>query len=105
MLKCREATHLLSERLERDLSLGERMSLQVHTLICSGCRNFGHQMTALRVISQTYAAGTYEAEPSDGSDTPPTPPAGQAPNPDAGVGDIEEDPIPDQAADPHKKID
>lgn len=63
MLKCREATRLLSERLERDLSLGERLNIRVHTLMCSGCRNFGHQMETLRVISHTYAAGSYEADP------------------------------------------
>lgn len=48
MLTCRQATHLLSERLDRPLSLRERLNLRVHLLICRGCRNFGRQMTFLR---------------------------------------------------------
>lgn len=57
MLKCQAATRLLSERLERELALRERMDLRVHTLMCSSCRNFGRQVGVLRTISRAYASG------------------------------------------------
>jgi len=32
----------------------------VHVLICSGCRNFGKQMDALRQITRAYVKGANE---------------------------------------------
>jgi len=57
MKNCREITRLLSEAQERELTLGERASLRIHTAICSGCRNFGRQMNVLRGISRAYSQG------------------------------------------------
>lgn len=57
MLNCREVTQLFSEAQERKLGLKEKLSLQVHTMMCSGCRNFGSQMQILRQIARTYAKG------------------------------------------------
>ncbi len=54
MMNCKDATRLLSEKQDRPLSKKEQMSLKFHTLICSACRNFGHQMQALSVFSQHY---------------------------------------------------
>lgn len=57
MLNCHNATQLLSEAQERKLGLGERISLNIHLVICDGCRNFGKQMQTLRKISRVYAKG------------------------------------------------
>lgn len=46
-MKCRDATQLMSERLDRPLGGGERLQLGLHLLICRGCRNFGDQMRFL----------------------------------------------------------
>ena len=54
MLKCQQATQLLSEQLERPLSRGEVWSLRLHTSLCKSCRNFGKQMPQLRQILQAY---------------------------------------------------
>jgi len=48
MLSCREATRLVSQGLDRELDLGERVSLRVHLAICLGCRRAGRQMEFLR---------------------------------------------------------
>jgi predicted anti-sigma-YlaC factor YlaD len=48
MLNCKQATALLSQRMERKLGPGERLSLKMHLVMCSGCRNFGRQMDFLR---------------------------------------------------------
>ncbi|MBM6550778.1 zf-HC2 domain-containing protein [Marinomonas ostreistagni] len=54
MMKCTEATQLLSEKLDRPLSTKEKVSLGMHTAMCPACRQFGKQMSALREITQRY---------------------------------------------------
>lgn len=60
MLNCQQVTRLISESQERTLSLGERMPLNMHVMMCSGCRNFGKQMQMLRQISRAYVKGDNE---------------------------------------------
>ena len=48
MLSCREATRLVSQGLDRELALGERIALRVHLAICTGCRNVDRQLSFLR---------------------------------------------------------
>jgi len=38
MLSCKEATELISQGMDRRLSLAERIGLHLHLLICRGCR-------------------------------------------------------------------
>ena len=47
MLKCSEATRLLSDELERPLTRAQSFALRLHVLMCSGCRNFGAQIRFL----------------------------------------------------------
>ncbi|MBI3285611.1 MAG: zf-HC2 domain-containing protein [Burkholderiales bacterium] len=60
MLNCQNATRLMSEVQERELGMKERMSLKVHVMMCSGCRNFGQQMQTLRQAMRAYASGADE---------------------------------------------
>ena len=55
MMNCQEATRLMSESQERSLSMREKATLQLHTAMCSGCRNFGRQMHTLRDMMNRYA--------------------------------------------------
>jgi hypothetical protein len=48
MLACREVSRLVSQGLDRELGLGERVALRLHFVICEGCRNFHRQMRFLR---------------------------------------------------------
>jgi predicted anti-sigma-YlaC factor YlaD len=48
MLSCKEAGMLLSQALDRRLSLRERLALRLHLAICEGCRRFERQMAFLR---------------------------------------------------------
>jgi len=59
-MNCREATQLMSASQERELSLAERMSLGVHTMMCKGCHNYKQQMGTLRTITRAYAKGKNE---------------------------------------------
>ena len=47
-LSCREASRLLSQGQDRELSLGERAALQAHLAICRGCRTLNAQIELLR---------------------------------------------------------
>jgi hypothetical protein len=40
MLSCRNATRLISDRMDRSLSCGERVRLGVHLLLCPPCQRF-----------------------------------------------------------------
>jgi hypothetical protein len=45
---CKEIHRLVSEGLDRDLSLVERMGLRVHLVYCDACTNFNGQMNLIR---------------------------------------------------------
>ncbi|SBS25986.1 hypothetical protein MSP8886_00458 [Marinomonas spartinae] len=53
-MNCKQATQLLSEKLDRPLNAKEKVSLGVHTTICISCRRFSHQVEELRTISKRY---------------------------------------------------
>ena len=57
MLNCREVTRLLSESQDRTLGLTERMTVKIHLMMCTGCRNFGVQMDTLRQMARAYVKG------------------------------------------------
>ena len=57
MLNCRQATRLCSEQRDRPLSLGERIALQVHTLICAHCANFHKQLDFLTLAARRFREG------------------------------------------------
>lgn len=54
MMNCKDATHLMSEALDRPLGRGERLRLRVHLLFCSGCRAFRQQMGFLRLATRRF---------------------------------------------------
>jgi hypothetical protein len=47
-LSCCEASRLISESLDRELTRRERWSLRVHTLLCTACQRFARQTTMIR---------------------------------------------------------
>lgn len=57
MLSCKEVTALCSRELEVPLVLGEKISLGMHLMMCSGCTNYRKQMSLLRDFSKVYADG------------------------------------------------
>lgn len=69
MLSCKEVTEICSQEMERPLVLRERLFLQAHLLMCSGCTNFRTQMKTLRQVMRSYADG--QAIPSNQGEDPP----------------------------------
>lgn len=47
-LSCREASRLISESLDRELTWRERWSLRLHTVLCGACREFARQSRWIR---------------------------------------------------------
>jgi predicted anti-sigma-YlaC factor YlaD len=45
---CREVHQLVSERMDRVLTLIERARVSAHLLVCPGCTRFDEQMQLLR---------------------------------------------------------
>jgi len=66
MLRCKEATHLLSEGQDRKLGAGEQLQLRLHLAMCSGCRNFRAQMDFLRAACRGFP-GRGEADEERGA--------------------------------------
>lgn len=67
MMNCLEATRLISESQERPLSVPEKVTLKMHVMMCSGCKNFSLQVPFLGKAMRAYAqweddAGSEEAK-------------------------------------------
>ena len=45
---CKEVHRLVSEGMDRKLSLHERLRMQLHLWICTACSNFNTQMALIR---------------------------------------------------------
>lgn len=50
MLTCKEATYLASKKLDKNLTLRERMGFLLHTAMCSLCRHYARDMNALHTL-------------------------------------------------------
>ncbi|HEX7644162.1 MAG TPA: zf-HC2 domain-containing protein [Burkholderiaceae bacterium] len=48
MLTCKEAHRLVSEGLDRELGVFERLRIRAHLTVCDACTNFNGQMILLR---------------------------------------------------------
>lgn len=48
MLDCKQNTELLSQALDRPVTVREKMAMRFHLMMCSGCRNFAKQVAFIR---------------------------------------------------------
>jgi hypothetical protein len=62
-INCREATALVLQGEDRQLSWGERLALRVHLAICRACPRFVRQVALMRS-----AMGPWRAYRTHGSD-------------------------------------
>jgi hypothetical protein len=51
---CKEVSELLSQGQDRPLSPVEKIRLQLHLLLCRGCRSFSRQLGFLRIAVRRY---------------------------------------------------
>lgn len=55
MISCREASRLMSEKMDRHLNLGEVLSLGFHLAMCKGCSIIAKQIRGLRELFHAYS--------------------------------------------------
>jgi hypothetical protein len=48
MLSCREASHLLSDQMDRPLRPSERLTLRIHLAMCRSCSRAEEQLRFIR---------------------------------------------------------
>jgi predicted anti-sigma-YlaC factor YlaD len=51
-LSCKDVCLVVSESLDRELSLRERLSVKIHLLMCKACQRMARQMELLRTASR-----------------------------------------------------
>ena len=68
-LTCREASRLLSQGLDRRLTLGQRAQLKLHLVACDACTRVRSQFEFLRRALSAYSKG----DTPESRDKPPPP--------------------------------
>jgi len=63
MLTCKDASRLISQSQDRELSLSERLALRVHLAVCGACVRVTEQFDFLRKALARYAER--DANPED----------------------------------------
>jgi len=56
MLSCKDTTVMVSQSLDRTLTLRERLGVKLHLMICVACRRMLKQMQLLSSVAQHYSA-------------------------------------------------
>jgi Putative zinc-finger len=54
IVSCRDVSHLLSERQDRELGRFEQWTLAMHLAVCDACTSFEKQMQFLREALRRY---------------------------------------------------
>ena len=53
MLNCKQISQLISQSLDRKLTLRERFALKLHLFICKKCKQFSNHLQTLCVAIET----------------------------------------------------
>lgn len=56
MLSCKDVSRMVSESLDRKLSLYDRLRVKLHLLICNACQQMVKQMELLRSAFQRFGS-------------------------------------------------
>jgi hypothetical protein len=65
-LKCRDVTELYSLSMDKDLSVGQRLSLWAHFSICTFCTRYKQQLQFIRRALRRHPDRLMGQEPSAG---------------------------------------
>ena len=67
MLDCKQTSQLISQSLDRSLTLRERFALRLHLLVCKYCKQFSQHLQTIRVALKQM---TSSIESNDGITMP-----------------------------------
>ncbi len=56
MLDCKQVSQIISQSLDRNLTMQERFALKLHLFICKYCKRHSQQMLTLRVAIKQMTA-------------------------------------------------
>ena len=62
MLSCKQASELVSQALDRPLSVKERWSVRFHLLICTACTRFSRQLAFMQTTIKKFVSETEQNE-------------------------------------------
>ena len=65
MLTCKETSELISARYDRKLSLGERMGLRLHLMMCRYCSAVARQIDMIQKLVELKPDSQFPAPSSD----------------------------------------
>lgn len=65
LFSCKDTVRLISQSLDRGLSLGQRVAVRLHLLLCPMCSRFRRQLLFLH-----RAAGEFEEKEADDAGAP-----------------------------------
>ncbi len=51
---CKEVHRLISEKMDRKLTLSEKTGMRLHLLMCQACSNFSGQMDIIRAAMRKF---------------------------------------------------
>ncbi len=68
MMMCKEATRLMSKRLDAPLSFQEKLSLKLHLAMCDACTECNKQFTLLHEVGHRFEVLVSDI-PGDKGDT------------------------------------
>jgi len=55
-LSCKEVSFRVSESLDRNLTLRERLAVKIHLIMCKACQQMAQQMKLLRSTALRYSS-------------------------------------------------
>lgn len=55
VFSCKDASRMVSESIDRPLTLRERLTLRMHLLMCSFCTRFSRQLRFLRRAAEHFS--------------------------------------------------
>lgn len=62
MLSCKQASELVSQSLDRPLTMRERLSVRFHLLICAACARFSRQLAYMQATIEKFVLDTEQNE-------------------------------------------
>ena len=62
MSRCKDITKLISDSMERELSLWQRIDLRMHLILCGFCRRFQSNVLVLRKLATSTMAFSEKGE-------------------------------------------
>ena len=68
MRSCREVSRLASERMDRELTLRERLAFNMHVMMCRNCLRYARQIALVKQATDRLRRRSEQASPAGLSD-------------------------------------